>query len=67
MKNKIIVVLMFILSAFLVGCNSPQERVDYQRKPYVVTIENCEYFYVQVRDGYVLTHKGNCKNPIHTK
>lgn len=32
----------------------------------VITIEGCEYFKVYSSYGYFsLTHKGNCKNPIH--
>jgi uncharacterized protein YcfL len=32
----------------------------------IVTIENCEYIKNQVHGfRHVLTHKGNCKNPIH--
>lgn len=27
-----------------------------------ITIENCQYLY---KPSSVLTHKGNCKNPIH--
>lgn len=37
--------------------------------PYrVVTIEGCEYLRMEVTHGYaVLTHKGNCRNPIHCR
>lgn len=30
-----------------------------------VTIEGCEYFVNQNGYGNTITHKGNCKNPIH--
>ncbi|WP_044129269.1 hypothetical protein [Rudanella lutea] len=34
----------------------------------VVTIEGCEYLRMEVTHGYaVLTHKGNCRNPIHCR
>lgn len=32
----------------------------------VIVIEGCEYLRMRTSNGYyVLTHKGNCKNPIH--
>lgn len=31
----------------------------------VVEIDSCEYLVCEVHNGVVLTHKGNCKNPIH--
>ena len=31
----------------------------------VIEIEGCEYFYNNSSRGDILTHKGNCKNPIH--
>lgn len=33
----------------------------------VVEIEGCEYLKMKSSEGpyYVITHKGNCKNPIH--
>ena len=31
----------------------------------IAVIEGCEYFVCSNSRGDVLTHKGNCKNPIH--
>ena len=31
----------------------------------IVTIDGCEYLYGPWGNATVLTHKGNCKNPIH--
>lgn len=31
----------------------------------IVKIEGCEYFYGDWSNATVLTHKGNCSNPIH--
>lgn len=31
----------------------------------IVLNDGCEYFKNYVNGGYVLTHKGNCKNPQH--
>jgi hypothetical protein len=28
-------------------------------------IDGCEYFTCEVRGGVVVSHKGNCSNPIH--
>ena len=33
----------------------------------IVEIEGCEYFMCTNYEGNVLSHKGNCKNPIHYK
>jgi hypothetical protein len=33
----------------------------------VVVIDSCEYLYGPWGNATVLTHKGNCKNLIHTK
>jgi|GEM_PF-5305666 len=34
----------------------------------VVTIEGCEYLRLETTHGYgILTHKGNCLNPIHCR
>lgn len=43
------------------------ETVRQQPPTYrVITIEGCEYLRFEVTHGYaVLTHKGNCRNPIH--
>jgi secreted PhoX family phosphatase len=30
-----------------------------------VEIEGCEYFFCERTNGIILTHKGNCSNPIH--
>ncbi len=30
-----------------------------------VEIEGCEYFFCEKTNGIILTHKGNCSNPIH--
>ncbi|WP_375415794.1 hypothetical protein [uncultured Hymenobacter sp.] len=70
----------FLLFSLLVlglgaGCeespSSRGKRVEEARRRVppdyrVVTIEGCEYLRVEVTHGYAtLTHKGNCRNPIH--
>lgn len=65
---------------FLAGCTVPsiEERNQYYRESYpirynMIEIEDCEYIEVYEASGgidsriYSLTHKGNCKNPIHEK
>ena len=62
------------LSLFLAGCQEqrePQtdrwEKMRQQPPGYrVVRIEGCEYLRFETTHSYgVLTHKGNCDNPIH--
>lgn len=68
--------ILLILLAF--GCNqnpSPKYNIikaGSESTPYEqirimgeTTIQNCEYFIVNVSGFYVPVHKGNCKNPIH--
>jgi hypothetical protein len=35
--------------------------------PKTKNIDGCEYLINRVHGGEVLTHKGDCKNPIHKK
>lgn len=73
MRAKIITMLFFAL--LFTGCigNSADRGLENPNiVPYkVVTIDNCEY--VEVKAGiadqsvYSLTHKGDCKNPIHCR
>lgn len=68
---------VLILAAGLVGCNSEKKEVlsttlespsNYNYK--IEVIEGCEYILAWGRgypnSGAMLTHKGNCKNPIHS-
>lgn len=66
--------LIFLLLPILMGCQSSEqtkaeERLDTTFTGYkIINIEGCEYIYKRydVFSGIpVLTHKGNCKNPIH--
>ena len=57
------------------SCSEPNdngmamEKQDTLPPPHtVIVIEGCEYFRFYSTHGYVLiTHKGNCKNPIHCR
>jgi hypothetical protein len=39
--------------------------ISFGREIEVYELEGCEYFYLQYDRSASLTHKGNCKNPIH--
>ena len=73
MKNLIrFLILVLILPAiFVVACQPAPEgqRITTKTGHTIVVIESCEYIEVDEGIGqyrvYALTHKGNCKNPIH--
>lgn len=72
MRNVITCLLLLLSSLMLLGCETPPGNrrsvagSDYTK---IVEIEGCEYieFDWGITDQrvYSLTHKGNCKNPIH--
>jgi hypothetical protein len=53
------------LAVFFAGSPKPAVKIKFQE----ITIKECEYIYVDENPGnfrlYSITHKGNCKNPIH--
>jgi hypothetical protein len=68
---------LYFIMLFLTGCEEP--TVKSKRTNYTVpmvgggssnpleicVIDGCEYFKCQVHGGVVVSHKGNCSNPIH--
>lgn len=60
-----------ILGIVLMGCEPVKPLPTIERAGYnIIIIDSCEYVEVSVNPGwnsatYSLTHKGNCKNPIH--
>ena len=64
MKATIRIAIFLIIISFIFGCYRNGENIDV-RKVIIVTIEGCEYIVNQNSYGEILTHKGNCKNPIH--
>jgi hypothetical protein len=68
---KRILVITLVLGLF--SCE--EQNVDKKTTNYVVSpgnnpleivvIDECEYLYGPWGNATVLTHKGNCKNPIH--
>ncbi len=73
MTTKSFQIILCALAMFIAsGCSSDQEpqekRTHNDSLPEytIVVIEGCEYFRFLSTHGYVhITHKGNCKNPIH--
>lgn len=53
------------ITLFFAGSERPPAKIHFQE----VTIEGCQYIYVDENPGnfrlYSITHKGNCNNPIH--
>ena len=49
--------------------NVPTQKTNYVLsnggKLKIIIVDDCEYLYGPWGHGSVLTHKGNCKNPIH--
>lgn len=64
-----LIIIIFGLSS----CHEPNvktERTEYviraDHNPLtIVTVDGCEYLFGDWGNATVLTHKGNCNNPIH--
>lgn len=64
---------ILLLSVVLIGCEQPNvKKTDSgivldvgSNKLQIVEIESCEYLFYVGGHRMALTHKGNCKNPIH--
>ena len=71
MTMKTLALVLF--AALFVGCDIPKDetRVLLQEDVlHVVEYDGCEYVVWRARNSFnagAITHKGNCKNPIHTK
>jgi len=69
------IILATLLIGMMSGCGqSNVQKVEKQKTSYkldggqsieILIIESCEYIYGPWGNATVLTHKGNCKNPIH--
>lgn len=65
--------LLFIaICISMMGCVEP--NVERKQTPHIIregmnldeiTIDGCQYLYGDWSNATVLTHKGNCNNPIH--
>ena len=73
----LITILSLAMMSGLISCSSPGTNVPQSNTTYkvgehftpleIVVIDSCEYLYGEWGYATVLTHKGNCKNPIHQK
>lgn len=72
MKNKtsILTILVLLVAITLIGCRNGDTPTDQNKRIIknsfastisVLTIEGCEYVWVNVGYGGGLSHKGNCK------
>ena len=72
-KNNMKQLLVVMLALSMLGCqeptvdiNSTKHVLSYGHNPLQeITIEDCQYLYGEWGNTTVLTHKGNCNNPIH--
>jgi hypothetical protein len=70
MKNKL---FLLALAIGMVGCydvNVERKQTDYvirggNNPLTIVVVDSCEYLHGEWGNATVLTHKGNCNNPIH--
>jgi hypothetical protein len=69
MKSKL---LLLALTIGMMGCDVPnveqkttQHAIAGHASLDEVTIEGCQYLLGNWGNATVLTHKGNCNNPIH--
>ena len=57
------VFFLLLFSCYLFSCNRKWSEEEYK----IREIDGCEYIESRNAYGDVLSHKGNCKNPIHYK
>lgn len=67
---KIKLVVLFAIAFMTASCNmEPPKQLITKRVSdglfAIVEIDSCEYVLSHVHYGNSITHKGNCKNPIH--
>jgi hypothetical protein len=64
-------IILIILALFLMGCGSYENRArSIESKYVIIIIDSCEYIVSKAPlgdYGWLMSHKGNCKNPIHYK
>lgn len=67
--KRLLAVMLLITLASCDGTNVEKVSSNYilgEHAPLeIVTIDNCQYLYGDWGNQTVLTHKGNCSNPIH--
>jgi hypothetical protein len=69
MKIKLMIVALIMGMVSCTERNVPSTKTEYMVNTYglveIVVIDSCEYLYGPWGNATILTHKGNCKNPIH--
>lgn len=64
MKKYLILISFLMFSCENISLKDAQ--ADYLSKDYTVReIEGCEYIFCGANNQTVMSHKGNCRNPIH--
>jgi len=64
-------IFLILLSFIITGCGSitRREETHYRKidgmEIQILKIDSCEYLYGPWGNATVLTHKGDCSNPIH--
>lgn len=58
--------VLFIMCLFLISCDIDEYGSSKICRNTQI-IDSCEYLVSVNGQGNVITHKGNCKNPIHYK
>ena len=68
---KTLLLILFISLSFASCVTSPtsnqQSGTEFIGNYQIVEIDSCQYIYkyLGVDQGRLLTHKGNCSNPVH--
>ena len=69
MKTKLTILSLLLSVGVVQGCNSGNQDklqpVEINSKWRFITIDSCEYIENSWSSAAAITHKGNCKNPIH--
>ena len=67
MKNLIKYGFIAVVSSFWScgSCNSPKKRKSEYTNYSIIEMDGCEYYVRHRYEKGYLSHKGNCKNPIH--
>jgi hypothetical protein len=68
--KKIFLAVMVLAFASCEEPNVEAKSTNYRINPVnssltIITVDGCQYLYGNWGPGTVLTHKGNCNNPIH--
>ena len=73
MKPTFLLISALLLTILSCGCrevNTPRKDTGFvvreEKDPLIIVeVDSCEYLFGDWGNATVLTHKGNCNNPIH--